>query len=270
MTQLLHSRKASACQALRLMHQINGIIPRGQAGDSAVHALSPLAYRLYAAVSSVPERLMLVDLECIDSISDAAYVPIEGSSHNSDGNKGKSTRTLCSHEFTSDGANLGLCRFSKIWKAEWKLQESKLLWRKGLDNVALRTLDNSVIQALRAVLNSWPPSCLSDSEDKASRTNHYDFAYVSNILSEALRLGGEWISERRAASGSDILKEYLSAASEHAHGKDKRPRQHTATGHPGNTGAQSTGLYRGSHGHSTDRQMGKPNRRRPSTGTTSS
>ncbi len=227
-TQLLHSRNASACQALTLMRQINGMIPHGQAGDSVVHALSPLAYRLNAAISSVAKETLLVGLDDHKSVSAAAFAPIGGSSdigssRTNGAGRAKSTKKFGSRGVPADHASALRPHTSNIWEAEWKLQESKLLWRKGLDKVALRSLDDSVVQTLRAALNAWPPpSSQSDGTDSSSQVSHYNFASVSNLLSEALRLGGEWISDKRAASGSDILKEYLSAASEHAQGKAVR------------------------------------------------
>ena len=123
MTQLLHRRDASACQALGLMRQINGMIPHGQAGDSVVHALSPLAYRLKAAISGVPVDTLLVGLAGPNRDNATTFAPI-GSGSSSSSSKSKSAKKYGSRGASSDPQALPSLNTSKLWEAEWKLQKA--------------------------------------------------------------------------------------------------------------------------------------------------
>ena len=86
-----------------------------------------------------------------------------------------------------------------LLKAELTFQECKLLWKKGLPEIALSSLDKKVIGSLKSNISR------SDLSDKSR-------AEFKNLLGEALMTGGEWMSLRRAASAVDILDNYFKAA----------------------------------------------------------
>ncbi len=53
---------------------------------------------------------------------------------------------------------------------------------------------------------------------------------MKNLLSEALRLSGEWMSTKRTATGVEILEEYLNPAAEYAASCDEQIRAYLTVG----------------------------------------
>lgn len=77
----------------------------------------------------------------------------------------------------------------------WRLEECRFLWRKSQGDVALPSILRNVIEPLKSYTQK-------------------DSAEYKLLMSDALRLAGEWMSSRRSTSGGDIISEYLSPAVE--------------------------------------------------------
>lgn len=100
------------------------------------------------------------------------------------------------------------------YKSAWALQECKLIWKKGLNDVAISNIDALVIRPLGLFT--------------ASADNLIEY---SNLVSEAYCLAGEWMSSRRAATSTDILQTYFSPAAAHASTVTQQIKAHSTLGH---------------------------------------
>ena len=92
------------------------------------------------------------------------------------------------------------------------LEETKLLWKKGLRDIAISNINRNVIRQLQ-ITNPFVP-------DDPRR----------NLLAASLRLCGEWISTRRAATGTEIIVDYLKPASLLACSEDEKRKAYTTLG----------------------------------------
>ena len=88
------------------------------------------------------------------------------------------------------------------------LQECKLLWNKGLHEIAISSLGKDVISPLKVALNV-PGHNGGTSPSSLSSTTK---VRLKNLLGDALMTCGEWMSGRRSTSSTDILEMYLKAA----------------------------------------------------------
>jgi len=180
-SQLLVSGLAKPSQALCLMDQVYSCIPeRASSGSqAAAHALSPLAYKikstLYAASAASAATA---------AAANGGYSFVDD---------------------TSPNAN--------AWQIQWALHECRLMWRKGLEKIAVSNLNYAVIKELRVLVESPIPASGSKRSPKHA---HIASSKFLPMLSSALCQGGEWMGLRRAATGTDILAEYLVPAVEYA------------------------------------------------------
>ena len=192
LTKLLNQNIAEPGQVLHLMSQIESCIP-GHAkdqnmsvcstdtrGSAVIHALSPLAYRVKGMLNEFDEK--------------KKYLPHGQYS---------STQTV-------------QIKQANLWRIELLMHESKLLWKRGLERVALSNLDEKVIEVLKTVVTQ--PS----RGNVPMSANGESYEHASNLLSSALRQGGEWMSIKRAANGVDILNEYMQPAEMYAVGRREK------------------------------------------------
>jgi hypothetical protein len=105
----------------------------------------------------------------------------------------------------------------------WNLHECKFLWKKGIIDVAMSNLDTLVINQLKS--QALMPSIISKHDILIHRNIE-----CNNVLSEAYRTRGEWMSNRRAATGTDILSEYLNPAVKVAKSLEEKIKSHTSLG----------------------------------------
>jgi len=191
-SQLLVGGFANPGQALCLMDQVYSCIPETASSGSqaAAHALSPLAYKIKATLSAATAASAAV------------------------GNNG----SVFLDESTTNA-----------WQVEWALHECRLMWRKGLEKIAVSNLNSAVIKKLRGVVESTAPfsSSKKHSPKHASARGGAN-SKVLPMLSSALCQGGEWMGLRRAATGTDILAEYLLPAVEYAVDMNGRISAHSS------------------------------------------
>ena len=195
---LLSNRTIAPLQAMSALHCI---YPQTKSREFA-HATAPIAYKLWTQISS--------------HIAD---------SRDSFGRIGEEN--------------------NRVLKASWALQESTMMWRKGLKDLAIANINSNVVFPLQSIPSCEPSnikcygsaSSSSSSSTSSSSSSSSSLTSASNnhklsqpelerdrlsLLSNALRLGGEWISTKRAATGTEILQDYLLPASRYAvHAKEK-------------------------------------------------
>ncbi len=107
-----------------------------------------------------------------------------------------------------------------IWNVQWAHQECRLMWKKGLEKIATSNLDVVVIKELKSMVSAVSAAAATHSK-RSSRSiadgkDINGVNHLRNMLSSALRQGGDWMGLRRAATGTDILAEYLLPAVVHA------------------------------------------------------
>lgn len=85
-----------------------------------------------------------------------------------------------------------------VVRSTWALQEAKFLWKKGLHQTARATIDEDVIAFVKGSSTQTSTSPLAD------------------LLSEALRIRGEWAISSKVASGAAIAHQFLYPALEHS------------------------------------------------------
>jgi hypothetical protein len=176
------------------MSQIHCII-----GDSSseAHAMSPLVYRLKSILSN----------------PSGAY--------------------SCDSPRATDAKRVEQENLQRLQDAGWALQESKLLWKKGLTGSAQSNMTELVIEPLKSVVEYFQQqkgdgsgSAVASSSSASalvgivygkkggthrSPSSSNSFITTSlnsacDLLSEALRTGGEWMSAARSAADSDIRR----------------------------------------------------------------
>ena len=95
-----------------------------------------------------------------------------------------------------------------IRDTKWNLYESKFLWDKGLYDVAMLNIEDQVIKKLSGNNN------ILDSNSR-------------NILAEAYRTKGEWMTQRRSGIVKNILSDYLEPATRTAESLECKIKAHT-------------------------------------------
>jgi hypothetical protein len=126
-----------------------------------------------------------------------------------------------------------------ILKVTLAYAECRLLWAKGLKDAAVSGVNTKVIAQLKALLQEMEASKSANfgnvSTSSASKQREAAEFYAEqdaqvksrNLLSDALCSCGEWVSKKRAATGTEILDEYLDPAVQHASGAEETKRAYS-------------------------------------------
>ncbi|KAJ1433988.1 hypothetical protein B484DRAFT_394296, partial [Ochromonadaceae sp. CCMP2298] len=126
-----------------------------------------------------------------------------------------------------------------LLRAFWSFFECRLLWTKGLKDASIAHVNTKVIGTLKRLLLQLPDGDEYDGEyegqghgeggkrEQGQRDPHTARLHARNLLSQALRTGGEWVSTKRAATGTGILDDYFSPAAHYASGLPERIKAHS-------------------------------------------
>jgi hypothetical protein len=87
--------------------------------------------------------------------------------------------------------------------AKWSMRECRMLWHRGMQDMAMFNLQTKVIKPSQRQL--------SDPSASDSLLMHCKETY-----SEATRLGGEWLNQRHSATANVILSDYFDRSSSYA------------------------------------------------------
>lgn len=79
---------------------------------------------------------------------------------------------------------------------DWLLNECKILWKRGMEDLAMNNLNTKIIAVMRS--------------------KSLDDPVLADLNSEALRLGGEWLHSKRSATAQIILKDYFNPSKDQA------------------------------------------------------
>jgi hypothetical protein len=129
--------------------------------------------------------------------------------------------TLCS-EKTLKLSSPALANEAQLVYGQWNFLECKLLWKKGLHDVAQATLRSQVIAALSSYQNRSDTEDTQQIQSTRNRRNSSTAKFGVNahgkeccdLLSDALHTMAEWMIQNRTASPSVILNDYLLPAAD--------------------------------------------------------
>lgn len=122
-----------------------------------------------------------------------------------------STCTGCHHLSTVRGGNDDVELSNALINSYLSFYECQLLWTKGLKDAAISNVNAKVIAPLKALQSGGSNTSCSTAVIQL-QLQQSDSNHVSNLLSEALRTAGEWVSTKRAATGTGIIDDYLDPA----------------------------------------------------------
>lgn len=146
---------------------LDHIIDKMKCNSSLIHSLIPLVYNLKSICLPDAENDS-IDLSSSQNITKLGQ-PVEREYSSS------SMSNNATYNKVSDDVSVSDDRM--ILNIKWSLGESQILWKRGLEDIALSNLKYNVINSMQSCLN------LSKNQTSAEKSEHYD------ILSEALRLG---------------------------------------------------------------------------------